>query len=1165
MQNRELRFIVRVQNEARAALARLRKDLAGVGTGANQANKGARSAASGNKALQDSAERARKSLDRQKGSILNLANSMKLLVGYFGIREAVALSDQYTNISNRIKVVSKNTDEAALVMKRLEEVARVSRSSLEGTAQIYQKTAQAAKVLGINSNETLQFTESLNKAVIISGASAQEAEGALIQLGQGLGSGVLQGDELRAVLEQLPYVARILAKEVGVETPGQLKKLAAAGKLTSRDIVVAFQHAKDEIEEQFKKMAPTIGQSLQVLKDKAMVAFGEFMNGSGIASGIATALLMVADNFDLIAKAAMIAGVTMATIYVGRGIGNALSAGKKFITTTRNMIKEQYALNMALGASSRGAAGLGVAFKMLQRIPLLALVAGVVALVSAFVELTSAQKVSKDSASTMGDVYGVAFRKLGNEISTTVKDGIKKLGDLFGVDINVDNWRDAILGIAKSLDKVGGYIEAFTQYTHARFGEMGDAIGYTAIQIYNFIVDKWINPALQTVTDWVNKIIQLGAAIAGGISGALSVLPDMFRAIFQNAMAAAATVVQNGMNGIIGALNLIPGVDITPKVDLVAMTGGFTKLPSIAAAAGRGARDAYAANASTFTAPQVARLTASAEMMAGAAGKRSAAAWERGMAEGIANFGVEEWWTDVFDEAEQQAKDKAAAAAAAAKGMGEDVADPDAAAGKDKKKGKDKKDDAAKKLKDQISDLMKTLFPARERMKEFNEKMALLGKVTFKSAEDMDYAKQRLRELYGDLSGPLGDFNRDLDDQEKLMGLTGDAAEEMATRLSLTKSMWEDGPIDDNKRALIENAVQREKIIRVTKAMTEVQEDLNKTIRAMNLDSSLLGKGYTDAQIGQIREVEQKRLELMEDRGLAGKSLAEMDETQLRLYAQINVMVDEYALALDRARAAERAQRGDAMAGLRDGLEQWRDQTSNMYGMMSDLASSTLNGMTDVVTNFVTTGKAGFKDFARSLIASISQIIIKMLLLRAISSFLPGFGISGATVARLSPLAQDTITANPGIFHKGGMGHSPKETRNVAASLFTNATRLHSGGMGKSARRAMGLRSGERPAIILENERVLNPEETKAYNAGQAASGMAAVSNGLQGSGSGNPQQIVLAPQFHNDFSGVAQQNGLSPEEAKQANKALEDDMNSFMERWVQREMRPGGRLAAKR
>ena len=120
--------------------------------------------------------------------------------GTLVVRQLAQLADSYTNIQNRLRVVTTGTGELVAVTESLFGISNRTRVEFEATAQIYQRLAAASADLGSSQKELLDFTESLNQAVTISGATAEEAQGALIQLSQGIAATELRGQELRSVL-----------------------------------------------------------------------------------------------------------------------------------------------------------------------------------------------------------------------------------------------------------------------------------------------------------------------------------------------------------------------------------------------------------------------------------------------------------------------------------------------------------------------------------------------------------------------------------------------------------------------------------------------------------------------------------------------------------------------------------------------------------------------------------------------------------------------------------------------------------------------------------------------------------------------------------------------------------------------------------------------------
>jgi len=145
----------------------------------------------------------------------------------------------------RIKLVSQGFDDYRLVLQVAEGAAKRF-----GLSQIQASTAIAdvytrLRPVGFQLNEINAIYEGFNTAVKLSGVSAEAANAAFLQLSQGLGSGTLQGDELRSVLEQMPDIAQAIAKEMDINV-GSIKKFGSEGKITAEVIVRALDRVRTE-------------------------------------------------------------------------------------------------------------------------------------------------------------------------------------------------------------------------------------------------------------------------------------------------------------------------------------------------------------------------------------------------------------------------------------------------------------------------------------------------------------------------------------------------------------------------------------------------------------------------------------------------------------------------------------------------------------------------------------------------------------------------------------------------------------------------------------------------------------------------------------------------------------------------------------------------------
>lgn len=164
------------------------------------------------------------------------------------------------------------------------QAAQNSRSDLSTTSQLASRIAMSG-VYGKEKGsleKSLNMAETLQKALVVGGGTSEENRRALTQLSQGLASGVLQGDELRSIREQSPYLADVLAEGLAKvdksfigTTAGDLKQLGADGKLTSDVVIAAFEAMEGQIDETFDTKAPkTWGQGVTAIANTIKFAIG---------------------------------------------------------------------------------------------------------------------------------------------------------------------------------------------------------------------------------------------------------------------------------------------------------------------------------------------------------------------------------------------------------------------------------------------------------------------------------------------------------------------------------------------------------------------------------------------------------------------------------------------------------------------------------------------------------------------------------------------------------------------------------------------------------------------------------------------------------------------------------------------------------------------------
>lgn len=229
-------------------------------------------------------------------------------IGIGGASGVVQLMDKWTEFNNRLKLVTASSQELQTAQSELLNIATRTGQNLDGVASVYQRFAANAKQLGISQQDTLGITETVNKAIAISGASAESASAALTQFGQALASGVLRGEEFNSVMENAPGLAAAIAK--GLDVPmGKLRTLANTGQLTADVLVKALQRASSSVDADFAKTNMTISQSMVNVKTRLVEFIGKSGESSGAVKVLSGSLNLLANNIKPV--------VTLLTAWAG--------------------------------------------------------------------------------------------------------------------------------------------------------------------------------------------------------------------------------------------------------------------------------------------------------------------------------------------------------------------------------------------------------------------------------------------------------------------------------------------------------------------------------------------------------------------------------------------------------------------------------------------------------------------------------------------------------------------------------------------------------------------------------------------------------------------------------------------------------------------------------
>ena len=418
-----------------------------------------------------------RSADTSARRLNGMTRALGALSSLLALNELARAVDTFTTLQNRLRGLGYDLQTVNAVYSELVAVAGRTRTSLEATATVYQRVALATKEMGVSQREVIDFTETLNRAVIVSGANAIEARNAMIQLSQGMASGRLSGDELRSVLEQLPYVADLIARQMGV-TRGELRKLGSEGAISTMVILDAMKNYRQEVAETYDNTLPTLSQALIVARDRWTDYIGRLDQAVGVQSFVANGILEITQHLDPLASGLLAVGAAMTVAFGPRVVGMILGTNGALLRLGRVALAN----------------------------PLVAIAAAVVGLTTYLFAMRSEILLGVDDLTTLGDLFTV-FGRDALPWLNTIKE---TLGDLFGGPLEtlrslVGEFDTSAAGILMSL---GGFADRWMAIWQGLIA----AVRYVFATLPSLLSEEFVS-LINVVTRQVERLIN--TVIAG--------------------------------------------------------------------------------------------------------------------------------------------------------------------------------------------------------------------------------------------------------------------------------------------------------------------------------------------------------------------------------------------------------------------------------------------------------------------------------------------------------------------------------------------------------------------------------------------------------------------------------------------------------------------------
>ena len=300
---------------------------------------------------------------RMEGRLVGSFGTIGRAFGVMGVAltttSIVAMTSAWTDLNSRVNNAAGSIERGSAVMSRLSEMARLTYSSLEQTAEGYLQNQQALQALGYSTQQQIDLVETLNNALVVGAVRGQRAQSVMDAWSKAMASGSLRGDNLNTVIQSGGRLSKALADSMGVSV-NELRKLGEQGKITT-DVMFGVTSQMEALRTEAGNMPATVQDGFVLLRDAVFEFVGEADKAVGSSTALAEAIIKISDaikaapdsnEFDRFFR------------FLGDGFGEFLEEGAREIEFISNLVDALsqkdpadvfVKLNEALGGSVRTA------------------------------------------------------------------------------------------------------------------------------------------------------------------------------------------------------------------------------------------------------------------------------------------------------------------------------------------------------------------------------------------------------------------------------------------------------------------------------------------------------------------------------------------------------------------------------------------------------------------------------------------------------------------------------------------------------------------------------------------------------------------------------------------------------------------------------------------
>ncbi|MGY6072898.1 tail protein [Actinobacillus pleuropneumoniae] len=1012
------------------------------------------------------ANNAKSNLSQIENSLGGMGTKLSIIAGDVlggyavqSVKSVATLTDNYTDLGNRLRLVTEGETQHTQAMQSVFDISLKTNQQLTSTSTIYQRIVQNAETLKISQSQVAGLTETVAKAVAISGASTASADAALMQFGQSLASGVFRGQEFNSVMEQTPALAYAIADGLGVSV-GELRRLAGEGELTTDVIIRALEKAKGSVDEKFNTRVVTLGMAWTNFNTQMTRFVGEADKSIGASQLLVSVLDGLSSNLSSIVTIAGSVGVAFAGVKLSQraqetlalSAANRQNAQSALVSAQNIKLQATADLEHARASMQSLSAQLQLARTEQERTVIRERMKAQSAQIIALTKAETAAMAGLATAQKGASLFSNALSFMGGPIGLAITGLTLGASALYEWYSNAEQAQQKNLDFVKSLDGINQEMTKMSSLElKVTIADTQDSIGAQKTKI------KELEGELKKLQDQAEVKVRFAVDENGNIA-------EITKSLRQQQIEADAVTrkmlelkqakddLEKTEASLSAQMDAVPLADLRARIEALnphidTSTINFNDLGWSVDQLNNIFPNA-SANGSSFMGI-VSQLGIAAMVSAGKFDVLAESA-AKAMNVKLSNHLADNDLQIQINKAKQNGNTKLANELTAKRNTNNKLESLGVKAGSDD----------YKKLFESELQLVassgtggrtnskggKSFAQEMEQLRHSQRVAGLKGADKFRAEAEYQakekgykgkdaetyidqFVKTKLAENHGS-GGSKTDYQKQFTDQitemqNRLSSLKANASDislyGQTSQYQEVKKLTEDIAENaekysaygtDGVKKLQEMAAQIDEAQQKI-AIAQFSFDNTEKLQAMEFELSLLGKSRQEQELLQYNhslDLEASKLKI----GMSKENIAQLD-------IEIAKLKERHAILQQKTEA----NRSDPVAGFKGGLQAIEDDVTNVNENIKSITVSAFGTMSDSLNDFIMTGKANFGDMAKSILSDISKMIVKMLMFQAIKAGMSALGFNGFSEGGLvgGSFAVGGYTGDGGKYTPAGIVH----------------------------------------------------------------------------------------------------------------------------------------------